>query len=67
LQRRVHSLEVFLREYVVDIKYLKELKEDGATREVEGNDMLPVNVNYNHYNNNNVASPYGISTYNIHN
>lgn len=54
LQRRVHSLEVFLREYVVDIKYLKELKEDGVTREVEGNDMLPINVNYNHYNN---ASP----------
>ncbi|CAG8753167.1 8971_t:CDS:1, partial [Funneliformis mosseae] len=43
LQRRVHSLEVFLREYVVDIKYLKELKEDGVTREVEGNDMLPIN------------------------
>ncbi|CAG8648236.1 10601_t:CDS:2, partial [Funneliformis caledonium] len=54
LLHRVNSLEVFLREYVVDIKYLKELKEDGVTREVEGNDMLPINVNYNHYNN---ASP----------
>ncbi|CAI2173950.1 20307_t:CDS:2 [Funneliformis geosporum] len=66
LQRRVHSLEVFLREYVVDVKYLKGLKADDVIKEVEGNDLPPANFNYNHYNNSNITPPYGITTYNIH-
>ncbi|CAI2179852.1 6883_t:CDS:2 [Funneliformis geosporum] len=58
LQSRVNSLEVFLREYVVDVKYMEGLKDDV----VEGNDIPPVNVSYNQ--NNNIAPPYDIMIHN---
>ena len=48
LQNRVHALEVFLREYVVDVKYLEKIDNIGKD---EKKDLLVYNNNNNNNNN----------------